>query len=311
MKPAAIELVEVTKDYGRVRAVDRLSLKVPEGSLFGLIGPNGAGKTTTFGLLSGFLRPSGGEVRVRGARLTARRPPVGQVLSLPQDAALPGQRRVLETLVFLARLGGFGGVEAEQAGRRALERVGLAELADRRIHALSHGQRRRVGIAQTLVGRDEVILLDEPTAGLDPRTALELGALIVELARERTIVLSSHNLSEVESLCTHAAILHKGTLVASGTMDELKGTGQRLEVELARPLAAPEPSRARLAAIAGVSAVSLSSDGCSVEVVLARAELADQVTGEVLRALLEQGAAVKGVERGKRLEQRFMEETRR
>ncbi|MEM7678189.1 MAG: ABC transporter ATP-binding protein, partial [Myxococcota bacterium] len=191
---AAIELNRVTKRFGRVEAVKNLTLSVPEGSLFGLIGPNGAGKTTTFGLLSGFLQPTEGQVFVRGQQLRPGRPPVGQVLALPQDAGLPGRQRVAGCLVHLGRLGGLSAADARVSAARALERVGLADLAERRVNQLSHGQRRRVGIASTLVGRDEVIVLDEPTAGLDPRTALELRSLIKELHADRTVVLSSHDL---------------------------------------------------------------------------------------------------------------------
>lgn len=114
--------------------------------------------------------------------------------------------------------------------------VGLADLSERRLDNLSHGQRRRVGIAQTLLGEDEVIILDEPTSGLDPRTAAELRDLIKTLHHDRTIILSTHNLSEIEVLCTHAAIIDKGRLVTSGTMDQIRQTGARLVVALAKPL---------------------------------------------------------------------------
>lgn len=306
---AAIELNDVSKMYGTVRAVQNLSLRVPEGALYGLIGPNGAGKTTTFGMLAGFLRPTSGEVRVRGHLLSTTKPPVGHVLALPQDAQLPGNKRVQAVLVHLARLGGASKADATAAATSALERVGLRDLADRKVTQLSHGQRRRVGIAQTLIGTDEVILLDEPTAGLDPRTALELGALIRTLAVDRTIVLSSHNLAEVESLCTHAAILDKGHLVAEGSMDEIKGTGQLLFVNLAKPVADVDPVVAALRAIATVGNVTPSADNDRFAVECTDTERVDEVTNAVLQALIQHGAAVKGVERGKRLEERFLETT--
>jgi ABC-type multidrug transport system ATPase subunit len=235
---------------------------------------------------------------------------VGAILALPQDAALPN-RRVLDELVHLGRLGGLPAPEARQRSEAALAKVGLSDLASRKINTLSHGQRRRVGIAQALVGRDEVIILDEPTAGLDPRTALELGALVKELHKERTILLSSHNLAEVESLCTHAAILHRGTLVTAGTMDEIRGTAQRLQVSLVRPAADPAALSAALAQLAGVGRVEAAPDGTAFSIECTSPEEADRVTGDVLRVLLERGALVKGVERGQRLEQRFMQETAR
>lgn len=306
---AAIQLVNVSKNYGKVQAVVDLTLSVPEGSLYGLIGPNGAGKTTTFGMLSGFLRPTNGEVRVRGELLSTTRPPVGHVLALPQDAALPPGKRVRNVLVHLARLGGMTTAEATPKADEALAKVGLGDLGDRKVSQLSHGQRRRVGIAQTLVGGNEVILLDEPTAGLDPRTALELGGLIKELHSERTIVLSSHNLAEVESLCTHAAILDRGRLVAEGSMDEIKGTGQLLFVSLAKVMEDVGPIVEALSAIATVGKVTPNDEKDKLAVECTDAEKVDDVTNEVLQALIAKGASVKGVERGKRLEERFMEST--
>jgi ABC-type multidrug transport system ATPase subunit len=308
---AAIELIGVSKRYGSVRAVEGLSLEIPEGSLFGLIGPNGAGKTTTFGLLSGFLHPSSGEVRVRGQQLGPGRPPVGRVLALPQDAQLPERTKVLDVLIMLARFAGRKKGDAQSRAVRSLERVGMSDLAARRIGALSHGQRRRVGIAQTLLGDDEVILLDEPTAGLDARSGAELRALIRELHKDRTIVLSSHNLQEVESLCDHAAILNKGALVAVGTMDQIKSTSTLIFVALAK--APPERDKilAALSAISGVRSATMKDEPPGIDLELADAGPGtEDLTNQVLKVLLEQGASVRGVERGKSLEQRFMEETK-
>jgi len=308
MRPA-LELIGITKDYGRVRAVDNLSLSVPEGSLFGLIGPNGAGKTTTFALLSGFLRPTEGTIKVRGRALTPGRPPVGSILALPQDASLPPNKRVHGALVFLARLGGIGSDEASSLATRALERVGLADLAGRKVSQLSHGQRRRVGIAQTLIGRDEVIILDEPTAGLDPRTAEELGRLIKSLHQDRTIILSSHNLREMQDLCTHAAILNKGKLELNGTMDEIRGTGGLFTVLLTKPLEQPEAAVAALRALDGVEGVELADGRDSLRVRSSSTDGLDDLTNGVLKALMDHGASVKSVERGQSLTERFMEAT--
>jgi ABC-type multidrug transport system ATPase subunit len=308
---AAVELIKTTKYYGSVRALHELSLEVPERSLFGLIGPNGAGKTTTFSLLCGFLRPSAGEIRVRGKTLTPGAPPVGQILALPQDATLPGRTRVLDTMVLLSRLTGRSKTDSIARGQRALERVGLGDLADRKVDNLSHGQRRRVGIAQTLLGDDEVIILDEPTSGLDPRTAAELRDVIRSLHRERTIILSTHNLAEIEALCTHAAILNKGELVTAGTMDQIRQTGARLVVSLAKPLDAIGEIVTALSAIATVAKARAADSKDMIEIELAEEKDVDDVTNQALRLVLEKGGMVKGVERGKSLEQRFMETTSR
>lgn len=308
MRPA-VELKGVTKNYGRVTAVDNLSLAIPEGSLFGLIGPNGAGKTTTFALLSGFLRPTEGEIHVRGRALSPGRPPVGSILALPQDAEMPDGKKVHASLVFLGRLGGMGADDATARATQALSRVGLSDLADRKVRHLSHGQRRRVGIAQTLVGTNEVIILDEPTAGLDPRTAQELGELIKSLHEDRTIILSSHNLQELEELCTHAAILDRGHLVVTGTMDEIRGTGGLFTVLLNARLKDGEGVLEAIGSLAGVKSVELNSEQDALRVHAESEEGLDQLTNDVLRALMDQGATVKSVERGQRLTERFMEAT--
>jgi ABC-2 type transport system ATP-binding protein len=306
---AAVELIKTTKFYGRVRALYELTLEVPEGSLYGLIGPNGAGKTTTFSLLCGFLRPTAGEIRVRGKTLTPGAPPVGQILALPQDAMLPGRTKVLDMMVLLSRLCGRSKEDAIARGKQALERVGLGDLMDRKIDNLSHGQRRRVGIAQCLIGDDEVIILDEPTSGLDPRTAAELRALIKELHKDRTIILSTHNLAEIEALCSHAAIMDKGQLVTAGTMDQIRQTGARLVVALARPMEAIAEIVTALSLQGGVGRVRAADTKDMIEIEVSDEKNVDDITNQALRLVLEKGGSVKGVERGKSLEQRFMETT--
>ncbi|MCC7382573.1 MAG: ABC transporter ATP-binding protein [Deltaproteobacteria bacterium] len=311
---AALELQGLTKRFGGNVAVDALALSVPEGSLFGLIGPNGAGKTTTFSLIAGFLRADSGEIRVRGEILRAGRPRNGQALVLPQDASLPPRVGALDALVMLARLGGLDRARAVERGRRALERLGLGAVANKAIGILSHGQRRRVAIAQALLGDREVILLDEPTAGLDPLAAAELRELIKDLHQERTIVLSSHNLAEVEALCDHAAILDRGRLVSIGSMDELRGASSLARLELSSPPADLEGLLAALRGIPGVrqaSRVDAEPSAIALELSDDGRGSADRAASEVLRRLLELGVQIRSMERGKSLEQRFLEETRR
>ncbi|MBI4817522.1 MAG: ABC transporter ATP-binding protein [Deltaproteobacteria bacterium] len=302
----ALELISVSKSYGSVVAVDGLSLRVPEGSLFGLIGPNGAGKTTTFGLMAGYLRPNAGNVVVRGETLAPSAPRVGKITALPQDAELPRHLKVLEVLVMLGRLGGLDIADAWNRSRSALERVGLEGLGDRKIEALSHGQRRRVGIAQTLLGDREIILLDEPTSGLDPRAAAELRELVVSLRGPRTIVLSSHNLAEVEAICDHAAIIDRGKLVESASMTELKRAGALVTVSLSSPLS--ETALADVRTLAGVRSAQLADDKLSLELSATEAEVG-MLTNSVLKVLMDHGVMIGGVTRGQSLEQRFLDET--
>jgi ABC-2 type transport system ATP-binding protein len=311
---AAIELVGVSKVFGRIRAVDGLAFSVPEGSLFGLIGPNGAGKTTTFGLLAGFLKPTSGEIRARGEPLRFGTPRVGKIVALPQDAQLPPRMTAVDALVMLGRLGGLDKETADRRSVAALERLGLTTpIAFQKIGTLSHGQRRRVAIAQTLLGDREVILLDEPTAGLDPLAAAELRQLIKELRKDRTIILSSHNLSEVEALCDRAAIIAAGKLVSIGTMDELRKATSLVRVVLASPPGDPAQATSLLRTIEGVRSATPAPDdprAIDLEVADDGHGGADRVVNDVLKKIMELGASIRSVERGKSLEQSFLEVSR-
>lgn len=308
----ALELIGLSKHFGAIRAVDVLTLSVPEGSLFGLIGPNGAGKTTTFGLLAGFLRPTAGEIRVRGELVAPGVPRTGKLVVLPQDAALPARARPLEALVTLGRLGGLDAETAERRGLAALDRLSVGgPMLNQRIGNLSHGQRRRVQIATTLLGEREVIILDEPTAGLDPIAAAELRALIKDLRGDRTLVLSSHNLAEVEALCDHAAIIGKGRLLSSGSMDELRRATSLVRVLLTAPVTVPGLVAA-IGELPGVrEATTVAEDPRAIDLQLDDdgAGGADRVVNEVLKLLMERGLPIRSVERGKSLEQRFLEDT--
>ncbi len=309
MSPA-VEFRGLSKSYGTVAALKDLSLSIPRGALYGIVGPNGAGKTTTFGLLSGFLRPTAGEVWLAGERQRPGHPPTRPILSLPQDSALPPRRRVLEVLAELGRLGGLPRSKARAEATEALARVGLSDMAGRRVGQLSNGERRRVGIAQTLIGPSELIVLDEPTQGLDPRAAADLRALIATLHQGRTMILSSHNLQEVEALSTHAAILDRGVLVASGTMDEIKRTAHLVHVVVAEPVTDQAELERWLGALPAVTRVSFSGDGTVLNCEFDESYDETEATNEVLKCLLEKGVGVRSVDRGKSLEARFMEATR-
>ena len=242
----AIRTVGLVKHFGSVHAVDGVDLTVPRGAVFGLIGPNGAGKTTTFGLVCGWVRPSAGVVEVLGT--SPRRVSVlkGRLAALPQDATLPPTTPVLSSLAYLARLQGFSGKAAKDEAARVLALVGLSKWGKVRAQGLSHGMAKRVGLAQAFIGHPEVVLLDEPTAGLDPKSAHSVRELILEMKEDRTtVVVSSHNLYELEAVCDHAAILDRGRVIAAGPMDELTAADTEFVVELADPPSATRPSAGR------------------------------------------------------------------
>nr|MDJ0851387.1 ABC transporter ATP-binding protein [Myxococcota bacterium] len=207
---AALELDGVSKHFGPLTALDDVSLRVPTGSLFGLLGPNGAGKTTLLSIAGGFLRPDGGDARVLGARAGDFGRLRGRLAMLPQDADFQGGVAVGEQLTLFGRLSGLGHAEARSAAERALHAVRLGDVGPRLPRALSHGMRKRAALAQALLGEPELLFLDEPTAGLDPENARHTRELIRSLRGERTVVLCSHNLHEIQDLCDEVAVLHRG-----------------------------------------------------------------------------------------------------
>ncbi|MBI4638006.1 MAG: ABC transporter ATP-binding protein [Candidatus Rokubacteria bacterium] len=214
--PSAVIVVDnVAKFYGRVAAVRDVTLEVERGEVIGLLGPNGSGKTTLLRMLTGYLSPSSGRLRVAGYD-TVREPMEARrrIGYVPESVPLYAHMRVREFLDFMARLRGLRGPEAAAAVARAAERVNLGEVMRAPIRTLSRGYRQRVAIAQALVHRPDVLILDEPTNGLDPRQIIETRSLIQALAGEHTVLMSSHILGEVEKIAGRVAILLRGRLLA-------------------------------------------------------------------------------------------------
>ncbi len=305
MTEAAVHLQKVHKRFGAVKALRGADLRVPRGSIFALIGPNGAGKTTLFGLCCGFLRADAGQVDILGGAPDPVRLK-GRLGALPQDALLGRDISVREHLVFLARLQGMTLAQAAVEAARVLEQVDLGDLAERRAGALSHGQIKRVGVAQAFLGAPDLILLDEPTAGLDPRHAHDLRTLTRAPRGAQTIVVSSHNLQELEAICDEAAFIEQGLTVESGAVDALTARDAEIHVQLAP---GPEPIdelRARVTALA----VTWDPASRTLRVRFQPAEdrVAEDVIAEVLRELLASGARISALGKGRSLEQRYLEQ---
>jgi ABC-2 type transport system ATP-binding protein len=302
----ALHLQQVRKRFGNVHALRGVDLGVPRGSVFALIGPNGAGKTTLFGVCCGFLQADAGRVEVLGGAPDPVRLK-GRMGALPQDALLGRDISVREHLVFLARLQGMDPPAAERDAARVLAQVDLAELAERRAGALSHGQLKRVGVAQAFLGEPELILLDEPTAGLDPRHAHDLRQLIRDQRGQRTIVVSSHNLQELEAICDEAAFIEQGATLEAGAVAALTGQDGEIHVVLAP---GPEPIDALRAR---VPAQTITWDPAArtlrVRFQPAPDRVAEDVIAETLRELLAAGARISAVGKGRSLEQRYLEKT--
>jgi ABC-2 type transport system ATP-binding protein len=304
--PPAIDLKNVVKRFGAMAAVNDVTFEVPQGSVFGLIGPNGAGKTTTFSMLAGYLAPTSGQIYILDRSPDAVSELKGKLGVLPQDALLPAAEPVGEFLVYLARLQGMGKPEARRAVEKVLAEVQGADWWARRCGALSHGMAKRVGLAAALLGDPEVVLLDEPTAGLDPRVAYEVRQIVKSRKGRCTLVISSHNLQELEEICDYAAILDRGQLITVGTMAELTATSSEVRFELGR---GPVPEEA-LRALPGVKTVAWNKSTRELVVTFDRAACdAEQLIKLGTFALYQGEARISGITKGRGLEQRVMELT--
>lgn len=226
----------LTKRYGDNVAVNKLDLAVPPGEVFGLLGPNGAGKTTTILMLLGLSEPTAGRVRVVGLDPTRSALDVKRRVGyVPDSVGFYNHLTGRENLQYTAALNGLDGTAGEQRSSTLLEEVGLAERADEPVRVYSRGMKQRLGIADALIKNPDVLILDEPTVGLDPRGADHVLELVTRLATERgvAVLLSSHLLAQVQAICGRIGIFVRGTMVASGTVDELAAEhGGRMTVEV-------------------------------------------------------------------------------
>jgi len=220
----AIAIDKLSKSYGRINALSGVSFKIEPGEVIGLLGPNGAGKTTLMKILTGYIEPDGGDVRVHGIDVVAN-PLAAQrrIGYLPESAPLYGEMLVQEYLEMMAAM---RGVPPEQRRARMIEVIRATGLTDRvvqPISTLSKGYRQRVGIAQAIIHQPDILILDEPTTGLDPAQIVEIRDLIVGLAKTTTVLLSTHILSEVEATCERVLIIMQGQLRADAKLAELRG----------------------------------------------------------------------------------------
>ncbi len=239
-----IEVKELVKKYGDHVAVDHLSFSVKQGQIYGFLGPNGAGKSTTMNIMTGYLGASDGKVLINGHDIL-KKPELAKksIGYLPEIPPLYLDMTVTEYLYFAAELKKIPKEEREEQVEKVIALVQLQDVENRLIKNLSKGYKQRVGLAQAVLGFPEIIILDEPTVGLDPKQIIEIRELIRELAKNHTVILSSHILAEVQEVCDHIMIISKGKLVASDTPEnlekimqgagvvELEARGEREKVE--------------------------------------------------------------------------------
>ncbi len=234
--PPILQTLHLTKRYGALTAVDDLSLEVQEGEVFGFLGPNGAGKTTSIQMMCGLLKPDAGQVLLRGERLDGgSRAMRWRVGVCPQEVILWGRLTCLEQLVYLGQIYGLSKSSAQQRGKLLLEELSLSEKQDKQAHTLSGGMQRRLNLALALVHDPEIVILDEPEAGLDPQSRLQVRQYIQSLAHSKTVILTTHNMDEAERLADRVAIIDHGRLLVLDTPEALKrsvGEGDVLEIGL-------------------------------------------------------------------------------
>ncbi len=298
----ALRFTNVVKHYGKKKALDGLTFEIPAGGITGFVGPNGAGKTTTFSVVSGFLAQDSGEVEILGLPAFDPWEHKGRLGVLPQDAELSDRHTPIALLRHLGRLQGMGSKEAAKEADRVVDLVRLSDRATSRIAGLSHGMRRRVAVASALLGSPELVLLDEPMAGLDPLQAKSLRDALTELRGRQTLVVSSHNLDELERFCDHVVMIDKGRCLRQGPIASV--TGQKALAQWT--LSDDPPLEALRAAVPGHE-FEMMGDGHMEERAPGGADM-DASSLAVMAALVGAGVAVRGVRRGKALERQFLED---
>ncbi|MCR5545049.1 MAG: ABC transporter ATP-binding protein [Lachnospiraceae bacterium] len=306
-----IEVKNLSKTYGNHAALDGLSFTVEPGKIYGLLGPNGAGKSTTMNIMTGYIAPSGGSVTIDGYDiLKDAKKAKAKIGYLPEMPPLYQDMTVAEYLNFVADLKGVKKSEKKNMVNQAMEKTQTDDVSNRLIKNLSKGYKQRVGIAQAIIGSPEMIILDEPTVGLDPLQITEIRELIRELGKTHTVILSSHILSEISEVCDHVFIISKGKLVLSEAVSNLAlhiKASQQIEIEAKGDRALCESVLEELPAVETVS-VEDKDEGKVLVHVTAKGN--EDIRESVSLALSQNGIAIFGMkELGQSLEDLFLEMT--
>jgi ABC-2 type transport system ATP-binding protein len=290
-----IRVQELTKRYARTVAVDQISFEVTKGQIVGFLGPNGAGKTTTMRMLTCFLPPSAGTATVAGFDVLEQPLEVKKRIGyLPETPPIYPEMETSEYLKFVGKLKGLAGAELEKRVDYVCERCAVADVKKKLLGKLSKGYRQRVGLAQAIVHNPDVLILDEPTAGLDPKQINETRDLIKSLAGDHTIILSTHILPEVEQTCEQVVIINKGKLVATDSVRNLQARARGAEsvlIEVAGRSGNFEATRVqqRLEQISGVGRVHVKQQVDSRAIFEVESEKGRLVRGDLARAVVESG----------------------
>ena len=288
-----IEVENLVKRYGNHLAVDHLTFQVEPGKIYGFLGPNGAGKSTTMNMMTGYIAPTEGTVRINGFNIQKNAEEAKRCIGyLPEIPPLYQDMTVLEYLRFAAALKKIPKKEVEKQLADIMEMTMTTDVSERLIKNLSKGYKQRVGLAQAILGYPEVIILDEPTVGLDPAQVIEIRRLIQELGKTHTVILSSHILSEVQAVCSQVLILSKGHLVAVGAPEQLAeklNPGSRLR---ATALGGGKTVLKTVGSIPGIRKVEIESEADGQVTFTAESADASDRRAEVSRALSQAGCTV-------------------
>ena len=283
-----IQVDSLQKSFGSTKAVDTISFRVAPGEIYGLLGPNGAGKTTTISCISGLLKPDGGRIELNGIDIAADAIAARRSLGVvPQETAIYETLSAHENVSYFASLHGLGGAEKQRCVTEALERVGLAADAKQQARKFSGGMKRRLNLAIGLVSRPRVLLLDEPTVGIDPQARIRILDVVREVQREGTAILyTTHYLEEAETLCDRVGIMNHGRILAEGTIPELRRLVGEGTVVTLRGQFAADALQETIASQANVKLLS-AEDNAGMLAVTGEKQTASKVLSAILGSDLE------------------------
>ncbi|KPJ79048.1 MAG: hypothetical protein AMJ54_00995 [Deltaproteobacteria bacterium SG8_13] len=268
-----IHVENLTKHYDQVAAVDQIHFDIHKGEIVGLLGPNGAGKTTTLRMLTGFLRPTSGTIRVKDFTVENQSLEIKKIIGyLPESAPLYPDMLVFDYLRYVANIRAIPADRNLSRIRELARQCGLQEVMHKPIGELSKGYKQRVGLAHAMMSDPEILILDEPTSGLDPNQIIEIRDIIKHIGKEKTVILSTHILSEVEATCDRVVIIHQGKIAADGNLRELKeSSGNTNVIHLTVRNAPFEEIEKQISSVEGVTGIARleeSSDQVSVKLTI-------------------------------------------
>jgi len=290
--------------FGEKVVLDGIEWSLPNTGVVGLVGPNGAGKTTLFSIIAGFLHLQQGSLEILDAPRPGHPRLMGRLAVMPQDAIFARDVTILDQLMFLRSLDGVSGRRARIEVEEAMQRVDLEDELHRGAAVLSHGMGKRLGVAQAILGTPELVLLDEPTAGLDPANARQVRGIICELGKSALVIVSSHNLLELQEIIERVAIISEGKMVASGSVEEVTRRDRRFELRLGVKITSDQEDALR--SCEKVRHISCIDDRLTVDLDASSEGGVDEALTELLQAMLKEGIPPRELREGASLEEAYL-----